>query len=319
MQTRGNTLRDSFQDTSRNQLPKKLSKSDIASSLSKLGCKPFIPDSTENDKTPVCYFYGRAVLFQPCTDNPLNTQCKLPGVGDVFSKALEADPNLLTDKDYLVFPLFEEYTPWMARWNRNQWVLLVYSFAEKEFFLLDPTKETRFSCYTSNLKQLEEHLQTAFFTNIGNIKLSSFSLNLQLNTDTDSGGHWILYLIFRLTRGASLANLKTLSKQTPALTVEKINATLTTQFNQLVENPVTITAEEIDPEHGLQGLPDPVDIEAIKRQFTPAIKSYHNSSDYGALSLGYGRPGLVRSLHSVHPAHARSAAETNVVLPPPPL
>lgn len=277
-------------------LPKKFSEDDIVSSLPKLGYVPFTkPSSDANAKSsiPLYYTTGRTVVFPPCTDNPNKSKnLEGKGVSYMYKQAIETNAELLANHDLLIFPLLEE-------WNvvfkpRFQWVLLVYVKANNEFRLFDPTSSQRAYPYRGNLKNLETDLQSTFFELSGNIRLLPCYLNLQSYFDTESAGHWILYLIHQLTTGVDISGLLNLEKQVSTLTVQAITKILEAKFSETNESNTEDSHDESDHENEKSQL----NISKILEDFTPTIAK----QDFVSPSRPDQRQ-LLHSLLSVRPDH----------------
>lgn len=286
----------SIVDTISNILPKKLGREDILSSLPKLGYQPVMSDQAQaadaKDLLPLYYTSEQIILFPPITDNPNNSKNQLRGIQEIFTRAIEANPTLLTDKNLLLFPLCEEWN--VAFKPRQQWVLLVYVNAEKKFYLLDPTKSNfptyRATRYESNLSYIKEALTTTFFTTLGNCSFVPSYLGFQPDLDAISGGHWVLYFIHRLTSGATIKHLEELYEQRSVLQIEEVKRDLEKKFSEVSESSTPIR-QDVTP------VPIPVvDIQKIEHDYTPQ----HTKQDFAKTNRAE-RPALVRSLVSVGP------------------
>lgn len=294
----------SIVDTTSNILPKKLGREDVLASLPKLGYQTVVSDKAEaadaKDLLPLYYTFEQIVLFPPVTDNPNNSKNQLRGIQDIVTRVLDVYPNLLTDKNLLLFPLCEEWNPWLKSSPRQQWVLLVYVYAEKKFYLLDPTGPNRASLYTSNFAHIKDALGKTFFSNLGNTDLTPSYLNLQSAFDSDSGGHWMLYLIHRLTNGATISQLQNLSNQKPVLPLGQVKIELEKKFADVSESSTPVP-EEVTPTP-FSSIDTSIDIKKLESEFTPQ----NPKQDFVGSNLesaDTGRPLLVRSLVSVGPNH----------------
>lgn len=302
----------SITEITSNTLPKKLGKEDILGALPKLGLVPILSPnalaSDANDLLPLYYTCEQAVIFPPVTDNPNNSKNGLRGVSEIVSRAIEAKNDLMQDKKFLLFPLFEEWNPWMRGAPRQQWVLLIYVNSENKFYLLDPTSSTRSSFYESNLKYIKEALTTSFKSILGDIQFVPSYLNLQSWTDSDSGGHWILYCITRLITGSTITDLQNLSKQKPVIQLGKVKNEIEEKFKETLESSTPpLRQYDRTPEQSEH------DIEEITNNFTPR----HSKQNYAV----EGEPaslGLMHNLVSVRPREGFNLERTSSARRPAP-
>ncbi len=260
-------------DVSIEGLPSKLSRDHLLALFAKMGYQAVLGEAqfyNHSDPVPLYYTYEQILLFPPCTDNPNTSQ--LNGIHETVRRAFGEKKNLLTTKDWLLFPIFEEWNVLFQ--SRKSWVLLAYCRAEKQFYLLDPTGPKRASVYQGNLQYLNQALQKTFEPPLFSVckPLVPCYLSLQPLTDSSSSGFWVAYFIERLASGSSLAELLDLSKRKPLMSVQEVRVALS----------------QLNPSHA-------EDLRSAKDHSSP-INSVHVAS--GILSRffeiekqDYGQPG----------------------------
>lgn len=214
-------------DVSTEALPSKLSRDHLLALFAKMGYQAVLGDaqsSNPSDLVPLYYTHGQILLFPPCTDNPNTSQ--LNGIHETVRRAFGEKKDLLTTKDWLLFPIFEEWNVLFQ--SRQSWVLLAYFRTENQFYLLDPTGPKRASVYQGNLQYLNQALQKTFEAPLFSAwkPLVPSYLSFQPLTDSSSSGFWVAYFIERLASGLSLAELLDLSKRKPLMSVQEVRVAL---------------------------------------------------------------------------------------------
>lgn len=214
-------------DLSNEALPNKLGNMHLLKLFPKMGYQAVIRGdahaSDPSNLVPLYFTSEQVLLLPPCTDNPNESQ--LLGIEATLARAFGQQRELLNSKEWLLFPIYEE-------WNynfkpRKNWVLLAYSPATSQFYLLDPTGPTRASFYKSNLQYLNSKLKVIFRSLLPVVKdLEPCYLDLQPLTDSQSSGHWVAYFTYLFACGTSLDEFRQLSKRRPALRVTEVSTAL---------------------------------------------------------------------------------------------
>ena len=275
-------------ENSSEALPSKLSKEDLLALFPKMGYEAVYSDAQSSNPSalvPLYYTHGQVLLFPPCTDNPNNSQ--LNGVFESVRRAFGDKRDLLHTKDWLLFPIFEEWNLFLPGTSRKSWVLLAYSRLENQFYLLDPTGPKRASFYKYNLKYLNQALQNTFVAPFCS-EWKTFEptyLNLQPFIDSSSSGFWVAYFIARLTSDGKLAELLELSTRKPLMLVQDVKIVLSQLSSSQTYESRSI--ENIIPIHSVSSKVDDVRCVAeIEKQ------------DYGHTQVSTSGVDSVRSLLS---------------------
>ncbi len=227
-------------------LPSKSSKEDLLALFPKMGYEAVYSDAQSSNpsaRVPLYFTHGQVLLFPPCTDKP-NNDSQLNGVFESVNRAFGDKRDLLLTKDWLLFPIFEEWNLFFPGTSRKSWVLLAYSRLENQFYLLDPTGPKRASFYKNNLKYLNQALQRTFVASFhsGWKTFEPTHLNLQPLNDSSSSEFWVAYFIERLTSDGNLAELLELSTRKPLMLVQDVKIVLSqlsssqTYESQFIEN-----------------------------------------------------------------------------------
>ena len=269
-------------------LPSKLSKEYLLALFPKMGYEAVYSDAQSSNPSalvPLYYTHGQVLLFPPCTDNPNNSQ--LNGVFESVRRAFGDKRDLLLTKDWLLFPIFEEWNPFFTVTSRKSWVLLAYSRLENRFYLLDPTGPKRAYFYKDNLKYLKQALQLTFVAPFCS-EWKTFEptyLNLQPLADSSSSGFWVAYFIERLASDGSLAELLELSTRKPLMLVQDVKIVLSQLSSS--QTYASRSIEKISPIHSVSSVVDVLGCVAeIEKQ------------DYGHTQVSRSGVDSVRSLLS---------------------
>ncbi|MEI6095047.1 MAG: hypothetical protein WCR08_06240, partial [Gammaproteobacteria bacterium] len=264
-------------------LPSKLSKEYLLALFPKMGYEAVYSDAQSSNPSalvPLYYTHGQVLLFPPCTDNPNNSQ--LNGVFESVRRAFGDKRDLLLTKDWLLFPIFEEWNLLFTVTSRKSWVLLAYSRLENRFYLLDPTGPKRAFFYKDNLKYLNQALQNTFVAPFCSEWKPTY-LNLQPLADSSSSGFWVAYFIERLTSDGSLAELLELSTRKPLMLVQDVKIVLSQLSSSQTYESRSI--ENISPIHSVSSVVDVLGCVAkIEKQ------------DYGNTQVRTGGVDIVPSL-----------------------
>ncbi len=276
-------------ENSSEALPSKLSKEDLLALFPKMGYEAVYSDAQSSNPSALVllyYTYKKVLLFPPCTDNPNNSQ--LNGVFESVRRAFGDKRNLLLTKDWLLFPIFEEWNLFLPGTSRKSWVLLAYSRAENQFYLLDPTGPKRAYFYKNNLKYLNQALQSTFVASFhsGWKTFEPTHLNLQPLNDSSSSEFWVAYFIARLTSDGNLSKLLELSTRKPLMLVQDVKLVLSKLSSSQTYEPRSI--EKISPIHSVSSEVDDVlgCVAEIEKQ------------DYGHTQVSRSGVDSVRSLLS---------------------
>jgi|GEM_PF-4002232 len=277
-------------ENSSEALPSKLSKEDLLALFPKMGYEAVYSDAQSSNpsaRVPLYFTHGQVLLFPPCTDNP-NNHSQFNGVFESVNRAFGERRELLHTKDWLLFPIFEEWNRFLPGTSRKSWVLLAYSRAENQFYLLDPTGPKRAFFYKDNLKYLNQALQNTFVApfHSGWKTFEPTYLNLQPLNDSSSSEFWVAYFIERLTSDGNLAELLELSTRKPLMLVQDVKIVL----SQLSSSPTyeSRSIENISPIHSVSSA---VDVLACVAQIEKQDYGYTQIKTGGVDSV----PSLLRS------------------------
>ncbi len=239
------------------------------------------------------YTYKKVLLFPPCTDNP-NNNSQLNGVFESVNRAFGDNRDLLLTKDWLLFPIFEEWNPFFTVTSRKSWVLLAYSRLENRFYLLDPTGPKRAFFYKDNLKYLKQALQLTFVApfHSGWKTFEPTHLNLQPLNDSSSSEFWVAYFIERLTSDGNLAELLELSTRKPLMLVQDVKIFLSKLSSSQKYESQSI--ENTSPIHSVSSVVDVLgDVPKIEKQnYGVPVEKFGFDSARSLLSYGANQPIL---------------------------
>jgi hypothetical protein len=283
-------------ENSSEALPSKLSKEDLLALFPKMGYEAVYSDAQSSNlsaRVLLYYTYKKVLLFPPCTDNP-NNHSQFNGVFESVNRAFGERRELLHTKDWLLFPIFEEWNLFLPGTSRKSWVLLAYSRAENQFYLLDPTGPKRAFFYKDNLKYLNQALQNTFVApfHSGWKTFEPTYLNLQPLNDSSSSEFWVAYFIERLTSDGNLAELLELSTRKPLMLVQDVKIVLSQLSSSQTYESRPI--ENISPIHSVSSVVYVLgDVPKIEKQnYGVPVENFSFDSVRSLLSYGANQPIL---------------------------
>ncbi len=197
-------------------LPDRLEKRHLLALFPQLGYERVENQSAlsndSNEIMPLYYTHAQILLFPPSTDNP-NNNLDLNGIAHNIDRVCRVNSKILTEKDFIVFPVLEEWN--VLRTPRKSWVLVVYDKTTQFLHLIDPTGHGRPNYYENagNLKPLEKAVTLKFaekniqITANGKLLLQKHYLGIQDKSDIVSSGHWISYILHRMNQMTTLITL----------------------------------------------------------------------------------------------------------------